>query len=311
LRKEVKIGKIFAILIVVSLSLAANVCGASVDITVEKAFPVPGFSEGWTLDGNIKKFNPENLYKHINGEAELYLPYGFEMLGAGLYVSKDNPDKALAVDVYKMRSPLDAFGIYSRYRNPDAADAKTGNASFVNDSQLMFYQDRYFVQLSASGSVNPEPKAFIECAKTISNNIPGGHCRPEELNFISIPGVIPRTETYISQSVLGYAFFKKGLTAQAILAGDMVKIFIIFGESEKDSGDILNRYTVYLKDAKVVLQSVKTSKGHTFIAQDPLYKGFAIRQAGRYLIGAANLKDPVKGAALLDAMQLLIMSHEK
>lgn len=308
LRKDFGMRIIFTILIAlfVFFHQAAHILAASADIPVEKIIPAPGFLEGWALDGNIKTFNSENLYKYINGEAELYLSYGFEMLAAGVYISKESPDKALAVNVYKMGSPLDAFGVYSRNCDPDAADAKIGNGSFVNDSQLMFYKDKYFVQLSASGPVNPEAKAFIECAKEISKKIPGGTSRPRELDLLNIPGTIPRTETYISQSVLGYAFFKKGMTTQAILGGDKIKIFIIFGESHKDADDMLNSYSDYLKDAEAELQPAGTSGKITFITRDPLYKGFVIRKSGRYLIGASNLKDPLKGLALLDAIQLLI-----
>ncbi|MEI6153747.1 MAG: DUF6599 family protein [Deltaproteobacteria bacterium] len=280
-----------------------NVYAAPTDIPVEKVIPAPGFSEGWTLEGKIKTFNPDNLYKHINGEAELYLPYGFESLGAALYISKGNPDKALAADIYKMGSPLDAFGIYSRYRNPDAPESRIGSGSFVNDSQLMFYQDRYFIQLSASGSTNPEQNVFIDCAKAIAKNIPGGSSRPAELEFLNIPGITPRTETYISQSVLGYAFFKKGLTARAILDGESVRIFVILGESEKDAGDMFMRYTAYLKDAGVQPQINNKKSGATLITLDPLYKGLILRQSGRYLIGVSNLRDPPKGAPLIDKIE--------
>jgi len=285
---------------------AVNAYTAPTDIPVEKVIPAPGFSEGWTLEGKIKTFNPDNLYKHINGEAELYLPYGFKTLGAALYISKDSPDKALAADIYKMGSPLDAFGIYSRYRNPDAPEAKIGSGSFVNDSQLMFYQGSYFVQLSASGSTNPEPGAFIDCAWAIAKNIPGGSSRPAELEFLNISGITPRTETYISQSVLGYAFFKKGLTARAILDGESVRIFVILGESEKDAGDMFMRYTVYLKDAGVQPQINNKNSGATLITLDPLYKGLILRQSGRYLVGVSNLRDPLKGAPLIDKIELRI-----
>lgn len=280
---------------------------ASADMTVEQAIPAPGFSEEWTLEGKIKIFNPDNLYKHINGEAELYLPYGFEALGAALYISKDNPDKALAADIYKMGSLLDAFGIYSRYRNPDAPEAKIGGGSFVNDSQLMFYKDRYFVQLSASGSINPEPGAFITCAKAIVKNIPEGRFpRPEELDFLNIPGIAPRTETYISQSVLGYAFFKKGFTARAILDGESVRVFVVLGESEKDASDMFMRYTEYLKDADIQPQINSKTGVATLITLDPLYKGLILRRSGRYLIGVSNINDPSKGTLLIDRIQARI-----
>lgn len=285
---------------------SVNIYAAPADMIVEHVMPAPGFSEGWALEGKIKTFNPDNLYKHINGEAELYLPYGFEALGAALYISKDNPDKALAVDIYKMGSPLDAFGIYSRYRDPDAPEAKIGSGSFVNDSQLMFYQDKYFVQLSASGSMNPEPNVFIDCAKAIVKNIPGGASRPEELGFLNIPDITPRTETYISQSVLGYAFFKKGLVARAILDAESVRIFVVLGESEKDASDMFMRYTVYLKDADIQPQINSKKGGTTLITLDPLYKGLILRQSGRYLIGVSNINDPSKGTLLIDRIQYRI-----
>lgn len=285
---------------------AVNTYAAPTDTPVEKVIPAPGFSKGWTLEGKIKTFNPDTLYKHINGEAELYLPYGFEALGAALYISKDNPDKALAVDIYKMGSPLDAFGIYSRYRNPDSPEAKIGSGSFVNDSQLMFYQDGYFVQLSASGSVNPEPGAFIDCARAIAKNIPGGSSRPAELEFLNIPDITPRTETYISQSVLGYAFFKKGLTARATLDGESVRVFVVFSESVNASDDTLSRYVNYLKEAGVQPQLTKNPGGATLIALDPLYKGLMLRQSGRYLIGVSNIHDPSKATLLIDRIKARI-----
>jgi hypothetical protein len=291
------------IAILLLLPFVVNVHAAPVDLPVEKVMPAPGFSEGWALEGKIKTFNSDNLYKHINGEAELYLPYGFESLGAALYISKDNPDMALAVDVYKMGSPLDAFGIYSRYRSPDTPEVKIGNEGFISDSQLMFYQDSYFVRISASGSVNPEPKASIDCARAIAKNLPGGSSRPGELNFLDMPDVVPRTQTYISQSVLGYAFFKKGLVARAILDNESVRVFVIFNESVGAPDDTLNRYVNYLKDADVQPQITRNKGIATLIARDPLYKGLILRQSGRYLIGVSNLDDPSKGVLLIDRIQ--------
>jgi hypothetical protein len=273
---------------------------------IENVFPITGFSEGWFMEGKVKIFDPDNLYKHINGEAELYLPYDFKTLGAALYVNKDNPDKALAVDIYKMGSPLDAFGIFSRYRDPDAAEAKIGGGSFVNDSQLMFFKDLYFIQFSASGSTNPERKVFIDCAMLIAKNIEGGSSRPKELDFLNVPALIPQTETYISRSVLGYAFFKKGLTAKATMDGKSVRIFVILGESGKDALDMITRYADYLKDAGVVPQFKKDAKNISLLALDPLYKGFVIRQSGRYLIGAANLTDPAEGIPFIEQIQARI-----
>jgi hypothetical protein len=285
---------------------AVDTYALPVDIPVENVLPATGFSEGWVAEGKVKTFNQDDLYKHINGEAELYFPYGFEILGSAIYVNKDNPNKALAVDVYKMGSPLDAFGIFSRYRDPDAAEAKMGNGSFINDSQLMFYKGRFFVQLAASGSMTPERNVYTDCAREILKNITGESLRPKELDFLSIPALIPQTEMYISQSVLGYAFFKKGLTARANIDGESARIFVVFNESEKDALDTIARYIDYLKKAGVEPQFRKNTKDISLLALDPLYKGFVIRQSGRYLIGVTNLTDPARGITFIDQIQLRI-----
>ena len=51
------------------------------DKAVESYLPAT-CGEGWVMDGAIARYTPENLYKYINGEAELYLPYGFEVLAS-------------------------------------------------------------------------------------------------------------------------------------------------------------------------------------------------------------------------------------
>ena len=38
------------------------------------------------MDGKAAAYTPENLFKYIDGEAELYLPYGFEKAAVARYV---------------------------------------------------------------------------------------------------------------------------------------------------------------------------------------------------------------------------------
>ena len=99
-------------------------------------------------------FDKDTLFDHINGEAELYFPYGFDMLATATYMDRNNPEVWIVADVYRMASLLDAFGIYSNYRKADAASVTVGAEGFVSPSQLMFYQDRYFVRLQVTGATS-------------------------------------------------------------------------------------------------------------------------------------------------------------
>jgi hypothetical protein len=260
--------------------------------SLEKLLPSAGFSKSWALDGEVTVYTKDTLYTYINGEAELYMPYGFSRLVSALYTKQGDSGAALVVDIFQMGSILDAFGIYSYYRSTDMEKIKIGSDGFIDESQLMFYKDRYFVRLSTSGD-NPERNIFISCAEAIAKKIPGKSAPPEELSLIKVPGLVPGTEKYTAQSVLGYAFFKKGLTADGSLSGKPVKAFVVLDKSAKDATTTFNKYFAYLKEKGGKPQLNKSTSGTVTLAgRDPLYKGVLVRRSGRYVFGIMGLQTP-------------------
>jgi hypothetical protein len=269
-------------------SLAAHASGQS----LEKMLPSAGFSKGWTPDGKTTMYTKETLYTYIDGEAELYMPYGFSALVSVLYTKQGDSGAAFVVDIFQMGSGIDAFGIFSYYRNSDAEKIKIGSDGFIDESQLMLYKDRYFVRLSASGD-NPERNVFMACAEAIANMIPGKSAPPDELALLKVPGIVPGTEKYTAQSVLGYAFFKKGLTADGALSGRPIKAFVILDKSSKDATETFKKYFAYLKEKGGKPELNKSAGGvTTLVGRDPLYKGVLVRRSGKYVFGIANLNTP-------------------
>ncbi len=287
-------------ILIICLMWVSPVFGAPPAVGIETLLPPAGFLKGWTMEGKAEIYTPETLYKHINGEAELYLPYGFESLAFALYVKGGDQQAAIAVDVYRMKSLLDAFGIYSNYRDPDAASVKIGVEGFVTDSQLMFYQDRYFVQLSSSGSGAPGRDAFLACGEAIVKKLPGPPSPPGELTLLKVPNIARGTQKYVAVSLLGYKFFGRGMTGQAMLDGKTVKVFAVLNDSENSAGVAFEQYVAYLKQAGIEPQITRTKDRVTLAGRDPLYKGVVVRQQGPYLFGATNVEDPAKGLSLLD-----------
>jgi hypothetical protein len=261
---------------------------------LEKMLPSAGFSKNWgpAPDEKTTTYTKDTLYTYINGEAELYMPYGFSNLVSALYRKQGDLGSALVVDIFQVRSTIDAFGIYSYYRNPDAEKISIGGSGFIDESQLMFYKDRYFVRLSASGDI-PERDVFIACAQAIAKKIPGKSAPPNELALLKVPGIVHGTEKYTAQSVLGYAFFKKGLTADGTLSGRPIKAFVILDKSAKEAAETFSKYSAYLKEKGGKPQLNKGARGVvTLVGRDPLYKGVLVRRSGRYVFGITNLNTP-------------------
>ncbi len=269
---------------------------------IENFLPVSGFSKGWVLPGQIRHYNPGNLYTYINGEAELFLPYGFDVLASAFY-GRGSDTSGIVADIYRMGSRIDAFGIYSYYRDPEAEKVKLGGEGFVEDSQLMFYKDRYFVRLSVSGTLAGPRDALIMFAKEIDRKLPGASLPPGEIALIGIPGVNPESIRYTARSVLGYAFFQKGLTADIEVNGNMAKAFIILNGSVDHSRTVFAGYVEYLEKSGVKIDSRPAGNSASLAVNDPLYKGTYIRVSGPYLLGVTRLHDPLKAVPVIDRIE--------
>ncbi|MHB9098605.1 MAG: DUF6599 family protein, partial [Syntrophales bacterium] len=73
---------------------------------------------GWKQSGEIQIYSRENLYDYIDGAADLYLKYDFQELKVADY---ENDRKAsVTIEVYRHKTPVHAFGIYSQERLGDA-----------------------------------------------------------------------------------------------------------------------------------------------------------------------------------------------
>jgi len=256
-------------------------------------------ASGWAMDGKVATYNPENLYKYIDGEAELYMPYGFRKAATVMYARPGSSDTGMVVNIFEMGSLLDAYGIYSNYLTPALEQAKIGADGFVDESQLMFYQDRYFVQIEASGSVTQGVPLLRSCGEALSRNLPAGKQRPRELDFLKIPEAVSLTEKYYASGLLGHDFFGKGFTGEVMIGKTRAKSILILAESQTATAKIFTEYEKYLKESKASPQ-VSNEKGDAVLhAIDPLYKGVVLRQSGQYVVGVVGLANPHDGDAIV------------
>jgi len=278
-----------------------HVCAA--DDSIKNVLPVHGFADGWVMEDKVTFYSKDTLFDHINGEAELYFPYGFEALASATYIYKDDPQLAVVADVYRMGSLVDAFGIYSNYRKTDAAFVAIGAEGFISSSQLMFYQDMYFVKLQASGTTSLKQEIFLACGRAVLRNLPPGTGQPTELDVLKIPAVVPRSERYIAKSLLGYAFFHRGVIADAILEGKRIQVFMTYEDSKDAARRAFDQYRSYLKTEGRDIRSSHTP-GRIYISGiDPLYGGVFVQQSGRYIIGAVRMKDTSHAKQLIEQIQ--------
>jgi hypothetical protein len=262
----------------------------------EPAAKLPdGFGADWTPDGPTKAYTEDNLFELINGEAELYWPYDFQRCWARDYVKEDG---RVMAHVFLMGSHLDAFGIYSTYRQEPDEEA-IGAGSSGDGLQLVAYKGPYFVRIQGAGEFGGDPQPTLRaCGGAIAALLDGAESPPEELERILVEGVDAGSVQYIADSLLGYEFFKEGLMARTDGETAAGRPFVVLTHTPEFTAETLQAYSDYL--VKYDQQLVETRFG--FTAEDPLHRTVVLRDAGDALVGVAKLSEPTEGADLLERL---------
>jgi hypothetical protein len=188
----------------------------SKEVSVESLLP-KDIPEGWTLASGPEVYTKKTLFRHINGQAELFFKYGFQRSAFAIYQDKKNDKNQIEVDVYHMGSVLQAFGVFSRFRNEDRP-AGIGLDSYFDDRSLIFYKGQYFVMLYATES---DSSILKEWAMMVSSRISDSSPPPKEIGLFPKNGLKPGSIQYFSEGLLGYQFLKRGFQGT-------------YGEKEKD-----------------------------------------------------------------------------
>lgn len=292
---------IFASFLILITSLFAGT-GAVIMAAGEnmvKLMPAPSCADGFIMDAGTILYSRESLYERINGESELYLPYGFESLASARYTKKNDPESAIEVDIYLMSSLLNAFGIYTNYRRKDDQPAGMGADSFVSLPLLLFYQGRYFIRIQSAGSTDLGRDILTACGRTVSALLPAGKEGPAELIPFRVPGVIKNSERYIARSLLGYEFFPSGIIADAMAAGDKFQVFVMTVDNSDASDDIMKKYLAYLRESGKKATVTGGQGNMSLETEDPLYGDLCMEQRGRHLVGAARIKNKLSAKKII------------
>jgi hypothetical protein len=250
---------------------------------MEDLIPPNSCGAGWKIDGKPLFYDRDTLSDRIDGEAELYFPYGFDRMAAARYASEKSPGTGMDVEIFRMGSLLDAFGIYANYRQKDGRALAVGAESNLSASQLFLYQGRHFVHIQVTGTDDTNLDALAECVQTVVSRMPGNKNRPTELSAFDRLDVVKGTERYLPQSLLGYDFLNKGIIADAVVEGKNLQIFLLLGTTVESASAAFNRYRSQLAQGKI-----EPGGGSAAFLEgvDPLYGPVIIIKKGDCLAGA-------------------------
>ncbi|MBS3920550.1 MAG: hypothetical protein KG012_16885 [Deltaproteobacteria bacterium] len=245
-------------------------------ISEAKDFAFPEIT-GWKQSGEIETFIPKNLYEYINGAADLYLIYDFEELKVAEY---QNEKKAsVTVDVYRHRTPLYAFGIYSQERLSGANFLDIGVQGYYEKGFLNFLTGPYYVKISTINTGPEDREVLVAFAKKVAQNLGEKGSFPSILSSFPAEGKKGNSEMFVSKNFLGYAFLHSSFTADYELQAKKFKLFVIEGKNKDECRDMIEKYLQTIKSPR------KDVTEDRYALSDPHHGEIDLQWGGRYLWG--------------------------
>jgi hypothetical protein len=256
--------------------------------------------DGWTLIDGPHLYTKKTLFKHIDGQAELFFKYGFQKSIFAIYQNKKNQGNQIELDIYDMGNVLQAFGIFSRFRNEDQPGG-IGLDSYLDDRSVFFYKGKYFVILYATES---NPSTLKQWAAKIASRIVDTSSQPKEIGYFPKNGLKPGSIQYFPEGLLGHQFLKRGfqgtyiekVEVKAEVKGKEVKLFLAIFKDSKKAMSALQVYKDDLsKKGKVSSGSIIEFETRALKGEDPYQGKVIVLQKGFYLLGVVGFEKEEDG----------------
>lgn len=183
--------------------------------------------KAWIPAEPPRTFDPGNLYEEIDGEAELFLPYGFEGLTVGIVKPAGRENAEVRLELFRHATSRDAFGVFSQHRFPDQEVVDVGaSKAIVSETSLDFFQGRHFVRIRAASRA--AGRSDLESlGREISALLPGTDDPPRETEALRIPGLVDGSVVFHRRALLGYEVLAPGYEAKYSAEGTAGTLILI------------------------------------------------------------------------------------
>jgi hypothetical protein len=158
------------------------------------------------LDGWVKAKDPvvyqrNKLTDHIDGAAEIY--YTYAVKDVTVFEFQKPGGASIAIDIYDMTFPEDAFGIYSFNRSGTKEFVPVGNEGIISSGLLDFWVDKYYIRVSAGINFNISTSEFISLGNQIVASLKAEKGNiPKLVKLVPKKGLVAGSQIYFHKQLI-------------------------------------------------------------------------------------------------------------
>ncbi len=240
-----------------SLGATLGGCGDSGADSAATAMLLPDRISDWTRQDSSETYDRETIFDYIDGAGEVYRSYAFSDVVVAHYTRSGS--SGITVELFDMGTTEDAYGVFGHGREQE--EAGIGGGFERKGRVLCFWQDRFYVCVSAEQSAPDMETAVEEIARAIAQNLPSGVTRPSIVQLLPPDGLVPFSDRFfhLHQSLNYHYYLQRenvlNLSAEtdAVLAryapGSTHLLIVRYGSEADAAGGLASFRERYVQDA--------------------------------------------------------------
>jgi hypothetical protein len=161
---------------------------------------LPDEALGWRAADRGELYDRESIFSYIDGHAEVYLAYGMQSCLARRY-SAPSGEADIALDVFEMASPADAYGVFTYDRDGEKVDI--GHDGLYRYGWLSFWKGPFFVSVTAESESAASREAVLALGRSVGALIEGEGALPSIVGELPAGGLDASSVRFLhSQQIL-------------------------------------------------------------------------------------------------------------
>jgi hypothetical protein len=162
---------------------------------IKSYLPSSNEISGWKIIDSPQRYKGDELFLLMDGGADIYLEYGFKQAVNCMYINDANA--SVKVEIYQMKSPEGAYGIFTNNSGEDGEKIMVGNGGLLTNYGLIFWKNNFMVSITGSNNEINTKTELVNFAKSIDTKIEAGGKRPGIVNILFSAKESPASVKYL------------------------------------------------------------------------------------------------------------------
>jgi hypothetical protein len=164
-------------------------------VDIKTLLPKSGEAGPWRPAGEVEEYAGDDLYIYIDGGAEIFHEYGFVRVVLQDYEGPG--EKSLSLEIYQMKEPAGAFGMYS-FKTSNAGEALDhGQEGRLEGYYANFWKGPYIATLTGFDESPETVQGILAVGRAAAGKISLTGREPEVLGLLPGPGLMEGGRKYV------------------------------------------------------------------------------------------------------------------